>query len=322
LVRSARPFARATAARERPCSPLAALALPPRPPRFDGGYTPDQAPALKNLFATLQPHVVAFGAAGLCASPARWVGTESGYAPYPCWSTASSVDAQGAGDPNGALYIPAETDFTLQNGDQWFYNEGAGVHTFAQLQDMYETSVGHNTALIIDFAPKPDGSLPPAQVAAAAALGSYVAACYGAPIVQGAGNQSVITLMPSAPVSVDRVLVSEDLRFGQVVRAFAVTATLADGSTATLAAGSSVGNKFIAVLAQPQVVKSVTLNVTAIAGGSLLGVSAISNFALFACDAAAEAQRAALAAAGFPQPDAGTAGARRKARGGPGGARV
>jgi hypothetical protein len=86
---------------------------PPYPHRFDGGYTPDQAPGLKNLFATLQPHVVAFGAAGLCASPARWVGTESGYAPYPCWSTASSVNEEGAGNPNGALWIPAETDFTL-----------------------------------------------------------------------------------------------------------------------------------------------------------------------------------------------------------------
>ena len=83
---------------------------------FDGGYTSDQAPVLRQLFAALQPRVVAFGAAGLCANPARWVGTESGYAPYPCWSTVASVGDNGAGDPNGALWVPAETDFTLQVG--------------------------------------------------------------------------------------------------------------------------------------------------------------------------------------------------------------
>jgi alpha-L-fucosidase len=285
---------------------------PPLSPALQGGYTADQAPALKNLFSTLQPHVVAFGAAGLCASPARWVGTESGFAPYPCWSTVSSISDDGAGDANGALWIPAETDFTLQNGDQWFYDEAAGVHSFAQLQDMYETSVGHNTALIIDFAPKPDGSLPPEQVAVAAALGTYVSGCYGAPIVEGSGNQSVITLMPSAAVSVDRVLVSEDLRFGQLVRAFTVTATLSDGSTATLATGSSVGNKFIAVLAQPLTVTSITLNVTALAALAPTQTPVVKSFAVFACDALAEAQRADLDARGFAQPPPSTAGERRR----------
>ena len=84
----------------------------------DGGYPASQAPALRNLFATLQPNVVAFGAAGLCASPSRWVGTEAGYAPYPCWSTTGTINDQGAGSADGGLWIPAETDFTLQNGDQ------------------------------------------------------------------------------------------------------------------------------------------------------------------------------------------------------------
>ena len=90
--------------------------LPPlihAPVRFDGGYTPDQAPGLAALFSSLQPGVVAFGAAGLCASPARWIGTESGYAPYPTWSTVRSVSENDAGDPTGGLWIPAETDFTL-----------------------------------------------------------------------------------------------------------------------------------------------------------------------------------------------------------------
>ena len=282
---------------------------------FDGGYSSSQAPALKALFASLQPNVVAFGAAGLCASPARWVGTEDGFAPYPCWSTVANIGDNGAGDPNGGLWVPAETDFTLQNGDNWFYNAAAGVHSFAQLQDMYETSVGHNTAIIVDFAPMPDGSLPPAQVAAAAALGNFVAACYGAPIVQTSGNASVLTLMPSAPVTVDRVLVSEDQRTGQLVRAFVVTATLANGSAVELARGTSIGNKFIAVLPAPVAgVAALTLNVTALAAMAPTPTPIIKAFAAFACDAAAEEQRAALHAAGFAQPPASTAAQRAAER--------
>lgn len=46
--------------------------------------------------------------------------------PYPCWSTDNDPSGDGGGNPDGSQFIPAETDFTLQNGDQWFYNEGAG----------------------------------------------------------------------------------------------------------------------------------------------------------------------------------------------------
>ena len=56
---------------------------------------------LMQLFSTLQPHVVAFQAEGLMPSPVRWVGTEAGLAPYPCWSTAD-YPAKGAGSPTKA----------------------------------------------------------------------------------------------------------------------------------------------------------------------------------------------------------------------------
>jgi hypothetical protein len=126
--------------------------------------------------------VVAFQAYGLMPSPVRWVGSESGLAPYPCWSTTNGNQA-GAGDPNGADWYPAETDFTLQNGDQWcvcprrsrgvalcgaeavpypalalrlfvfvlyflrFFNANAGVRSPSSLRTMYEVSTGSNTAV-------------------------------------------------------------------------------------------------------------------------------------------------------------------------------
>ena len=266
---------------------------------FDGGYQQDLKANLTALFAQLQPDVVAFQGEGLVASPVRWVGSESGLAPYPCWSTCS-YDSYGAGDPDAPTWFAAETDFTLQNGDQWFYSPSAGVHSAAELRTMYETSVGHNTALIVDIAPYPNGTVPAAQAAAAAALGAFVSACYSSPIVQGSGDgQLVMSLMPSMAVPIDRIVVQEDIRKGQLVRAFEVTALLPGGGQQVLASGTSIGHKFIAVLAAPVTVSQITLNITAIAQLAQPGSPFISNFAVFSCSSLAEEADAAWARSGF-----------------------
>lgn len=266
---------------------------------FDGGYQPDLKANLTALFAALQPNVVAFQGEGLVASPVRWVGTESGLAPYPCWSTCDYA-AGGAGDPDAPTWFPAETDFTLQRGDQWFFNAAAGVHSAAELREMYETSVGHNTALIIDIAPAANGTVPAAQRAAAAALGSFVSACYAHPVVEGSGDgQLVLTLTPSAAVPVDRVLVQEDIRRGQLVRSFEVTARLPGGASQLLAAGTSVGHKFIAVLAAPVTAAQLTLNVTGVAQLAPGGAPFISSFAAFSCGALAAEADAQWARSGY-----------------------
>ena len=169
---------------------------------------------------------------------------------------------------------------------------------------MYETSSGHNAALIIDFAPLPSGIIPPAQVATAAALGTYISSCYNAPIVQTSGNGAlVLTLMPSAPVAMDRIVVREDQRNGQQVRAFTITAQLGDGSSVVVtASGSSIGNKFIQVLPQPLTVAMLTLNVTAIASPApVAGGPFISDFSAYSCSALAEELSAGLEAAGYSQ---------------------
>ena len=136
---------------------------------------------------------------------------------------------------------------------------------------MYEASVGHNTNALIGIAVPPNGSMTgTAQAAALAGLGAYVSACYGAPIVSASDvNATTVTLSPSAPVLVGRVVVQEDQALGQLVRGFTVTARLADGSSANLDTGSSVGNKKIGVVrpALPNVV-SVTLNYTSWATGA------------------------------------------------------
>lgn len=77
---------------------------------------------------------------------------------------------------------------------------------------MYETSAGSNTALIIDFAPFPNGSLPSAQVALAQSLGKYVQLCYNHPVLSlgPQSGQTVLILSSESPVALDRVMVQED----------------------------------------------------------------------------------------------------------------
>ena len=83
--------------------------------------------------------------------------------------------------PAACCLLPAVQDFTLQNGDSWFYSKTSGVHSPAQLRNMYEQSSGSNTGLIIDIAPFPNGSVPKPQVAAARALGKQVVRSYVLP---------------------------------------------------------------------------------------------------------------------------------------------
>lgn len=254
---------------------------------FDGGYNPVLTPSLTSLFANLQPHVVAFQAEGLMPSPVRWVGTESGYAPLETWSTCD-YSSYGAGDPNSGSWFPAETDFTLQNGDNWFFSPSSGVHSPNELRNMYEGSVGHNTAIIIDIAPFPNGTVPPAQVQAAATLGQYITQCYRSTPLASVANVSgfSVTIKPTqgSTMTIDRIVTGEDqLAGGQRIRVYNVTGVLSTGSTVTLSSGQSIGNKRIDVLSNPVTVTSITLNI-----GSAIATPLIRYFEARACSSLAD----------------------------------
>jgi hypothetical protein len=72
---------------------------------------------LTALLNKLQPNAVVFGGAGLNNNALRWIGTEDGLAPYPTWSR-TAAGGNGQGDPDGDSWTPAETEFTMQNGDE------------------------------------------------------------------------------------------------------------------------------------------------------------------------------------------------------------
>jgi alpha-L-fucosidase len=236
---------------------------------FDGGYQQSLKDNITALLNRTQPNAVAFGGFGVSTNPVRWIGTEAGVAPYPNWCTGST----GQGDPNSNAWVPAEIDTTLQNSDQWFYNPQVGLRDLATLQGIYHGSVGRNGNLLLDFAPQPNGLLPEDAMAAYRVFGNWIKTCYGQPLATTSGNGTIFTLSFPNPITIDRVQIMEDLRFGERVRVFSV---LADGKS--IVSGTSIGHKYIGVLAVEHVVSSLQLNVT-----QAVGTPAIRGFAAFFC---------------------------------------
>ncbi len=119
----------------------------------------------------LQPKAVMFSDAG---PDVRWVGNESGNAGEACWSTLNTEGmAPGVadekylntGDPNGKLWIPAETDVSIRKG--WFYHpkEDSTVRTPQNLVNLYYKSVGRNSLLLLNIPPDTRGKLHEIDVA-------------------------------------------------------------------------------------------------------------------------------------------------------------
>lgn len=128
------------------------------------------------LVRELQPQAVMFSDAG---PDVRWIGNESGVAGTTNWSTVDPriVTRPGvsgddvmrsltSGDREGTVWRPGETDVSIRPG--WFYHpaEDAKVRTPENLVELYFSSVGRNSKLLLNVPPDRRGLLADADVAA------------------------------------------------------------------------------------------------------------------------------------------------------------
>ena len=126
-------------------------------------------PRFWSLVRRLQPNAVMFSDAG---PDVRWIGNERGSAGETNWSTMdpNAVPYPGAdgpgiiaalqnGDPNGTVWRPGETDVSIRPG--WFYHpaEDSKVKSAEDLVDLYFTSVGRNSKLLLNVPPTRAGLL-------------------------------------------------------------------------------------------------------------------------------------------------------------------
>jgi alpha-L-fucosidase len=126
-------------------------------------------PRIWRLVRQHQPAAVIFSDAG---PDLRWIGNERGVAAETNWSTVdpAAVPYPGAsgdavmemlqhGDPRGTVWRPGETDVSIRPG--WFYHpaEDERVRGVDDLVELYFTSVGRNSKLLLNVPPTTTGRL-------------------------------------------------------------------------------------------------------------------------------------------------------------------
>ena len=118
-----------------------------------------------------QPDAIIFSDVG---PGCRWMGNEKGIAGETNWATinvegfepgngAPSKKVLSEGEVDGRSWIPTETDVSIRPG--WFYSPSTDnkVKTLEQLMDIYYTSVGRNSNLLLNVPPDRRGKIYPAD---------------------------------------------------------------------------------------------------------------------------------------------------------------
>jgi alpha-L-fucosidase len=130
-------------------------------------------PTTLNLVREMEPNVIFFSDAG---PGVRWVGNERGVAGETNWNSITPDTLYAGkggiekllntGHENGTAWIPAETDVSIRPG--WFYHakEDSLVKSPEKLLDIYLTSVGRGSTLLLNVPPDRRGIIHENDVAA------------------------------------------------------------------------------------------------------------------------------------------------------------
>lgn len=215
-------------------------------------------PATFGLVKRLQPDAVIFSDAG---PDLRWCGNENGSAGDPNWSTvnpaavpfpgATGPNVTGAlqhGDPAGSVWRPAETNTSIRPG--WFYHQDQDdqVKSVDRLVELYGSSVGRNSKLLLNIPPTPRGLLHETDVARLSGLRAQLSATYAEDLADGqpvewrrtGATTAVAQVQLRRSVAMGRLRLEEDIARGQMVARYRC-----DGQTSVgwqpLSSGSTIG---------------------------------------------------------------------------------
>ncbi len=215
-------------------------------------------PATWALVKQLQPESVIFSDAG---PDVRWIGNEIGVAGETNWSTVDPriVPRPGMegeevmrslreGDRDGTVWRPGETDVSIRPGWFWHPAEDARVRTPENLKQLWFTSVGRNSKLLLNVPPTRRGLLHETDVRHLAELRDRLDACFANDVtsglarrwrVQGATSAELELTLPRAE-TIRALDLRERIEHGQRVAAFTVSGRV-DGAWRVLVAGSTIG---------------------------------------------------------------------------------
>jgi alpha-L-fucosidase len=231
----------------------------------------------------------------------RWVGNERGVAGETNWNTISPdtlfagkagiEQLLNSGHEDGTQWIPAETDVSIRPG--WFYHasQDSLVKTPEQLFQIYLTSVGRGSTLLLNIPPDKHGRIHPADEASLRGFKEIVDRTFSvdhaaSAVITGKNRgrdydaakvndnnfntywatndgetSSFIDLKWKEPVTVEYIMMQEPLWLGQRVKSFRVEAEV-NGALKEIGSGTTIGYKRIIKLPSPVTTNSVRLSIT------------------------------------------------------------
>jgi alpha-L-fucosidase len=217
-------------------------------------------PRIWGLVRQHQPSAVIFSDAG---PDVRWIGNERGVAGETNWSTVDPavVPVPGMsgdavmrmlqeGDAAGTIWRPGETDVSIRPG--WFYHpaEDARVRTVENLVELYFTSVGRNSKLLLNVPPTREGLLHEVDVSRLRGMHERLTRLFaedhaaGNLLTRAADGTAGLELALREPREVRIADLREDIAQGQRVARYVVEGLLGgrpDGAWRTLSRGTTVG---------------------------------------------------------------------------------
>lgn len=220
-------------------------------------------PTTWKLVRKLQPKAVIFSDAG---PDVRWIGNERGVAGETNWSTVDPmiVPVPGMtgdevmrslteGDRAGSVWRPGETDVSIRPG--WFYHskEDARVRTADDLVELYFTSVGRNSKLLLNVPPTPEGVLHPRDVESLRGMRAKLEAMFATDLAAGrrvqwrrtSARSGVASVQLATPVTVAVLDLRERIADGQRVAGYTVEGRV-EGVWRELSRGSTIGYRRLA----------------------------------------------------------------------------
>ena len=237
---------------------------------FDGGADDPSknGPNILPIVTKYQPNCLFYHNAQ--KADFRWGGSESGTVPYPSWSTfpfvfshavrqetifANNFALLKTGDPAGKFWMPAMSDAPLRGhkgGHDWFWNpnEDHHVNPIDKMMNMYYSSVGHNSTLILGITPDNRGLIPNADVAMLKAWGDSIKKVFKTPVAYLTPQQKDYTINIPSLKSFSKIVIQENIQEGERIRAFTIEANI-NGEWKIIKEGSCIGHKYIGLLDTP-----------------------------------------------------------------------
>ena len=238
-------------------------------------------PTTIRIVRELQPSAVIFSDSG---PDVRWVGNESGMGSLTNWCLLNRdvmypggdfASILGEGHENGKYWVPAEVDVSIRKG--WFYHpsEDSLVRSPENLMELYYSSVGRNSNLLLNVPPDRQGLLHDSDVKSLLAFRALREKEFANELARGKnvtatsirgkeykasnavdGNPDTYWATPdkikAASLTIDlqnetgvnRILIQEYIRLGQRVNGYKVEA-LENGEWKQVLEGTTIGYKVI-----------------------------------------------------------------------------